>query len=75
MTQLSDRVLSQQGHMNRVRSVQRRSAYERVIVKIAAVRSMAPHTDEEVELLKYLVELRGIIRTELIENGQLEAEA
>ncbi len=73
MTKLSDRVMAQQAHMDRVRAVHRRSAFERVIDKISAVRAMAPLTDEETEQLKYLVELRDMIRKELIEHGQLEA--
>ena len=73
MTVLSDRAMSHEAHMNRVRAVQRRSAYERVINKISAVQAMAPLTEREDEQMKYLVELRGVIRKELIENGQMES--
>ena len=73
MTEPRDRALAQQAHMNRVRAVQRRSAYERVINKIVAVQALAPLNDEEEDQLKYLLELRGVIRKELIENGQMES--
>jgi len=63
----------QQAHMNRVRAVHRRSAYERVLDKIATMQGWEPMSDDEREQLKYLVELRGMIRKELIEHGQLES--
>lgn len=59
--------------MNRVRAVHRRSAYERVLDKIATMQGWEPMSDDEREQLKYLVELRGMIRKELIEHGQLES--
>ncbi len=37
---LSDRILRQQEHMDRVRAVQRRSAYERVLNKIAIAQGL-----------------------------------
>lgn len=73
MTKLSDHVLSQQAHMNRVRAIHRRSAFERVLSKIATMQGWDPMSDDERDQLEHLIELRGVIRKELIEHGQLEA--
>ncbi len=90
MTKLSDRILSQQEHMDRVRAVQRRSAYERVLNKIATLQAWARKTksgmteypdgtafeamtENEREQLAHLIELRDMIRAELVEHGQIEA--
>ncbi len=70
-------------------SAGRRSAYTRVLEKIAILQTWERHTasgmteradgtefepmtKNEREQLKYLVELRDMIRKELVEHGQLE---
>ena len=74
MTKLSDRILSNQEHMNRVRAVHRRSAYERVLSKIATLQADGGViNDNEREQLTRLLDLRDVIRAELVENGQLES--
>ena len=67
-------------HMERVRAVQRRSAYERVLAKIVFYRAMertaeAGLPDECLEHLGYLCELRDSLRQEMIVAGQITADA
>ena len=68
-------------HMERVYAVQRRSAYERVLSKIVyyenwerdADMGRIPAMDEEQQRqLTYLRELRGSLRREMIDHGQIE---
>ncbi len=67
-------------HMERVRAVHRRSAYERVLAKIAHIEEqdrlagagLQPRlTDFQVDLRKYLYELLEAIRREMVEAGQI----
>ena len=67
-------------HMQRVYAVQRRSAYERVLAKIAwyeawrrdAEMSRAPAlNNEQQRQLAYLRELRDSLRQEMIQAGQM----
>ena len=77
-------------HMERVRAVHRRSAWERVLTKIMDYelweRSIAsgqrigrhepddpPLSDHDKDQLKYLRELREVIRQEMIDHGQIPA--
>ncbi len=69
-----------EAHMERVRAVHRRSAWERVLSKIASYEmwergshdpDVSPLTDHERDQLKYLRELREVIRQEMIDAGQL----
>ena len=71
-------------HMERVYAVQRRSAYERVLSKIAyyqnwerdAATDLVPAMDEEQQRqLTYLRELRESLRREMIDHGQITADA
>lgn len=80
MTKASDRLRSHEAHMDRVRAVHRRSAYARVLDKIAILQTWLREVDKdgfdtanEREQLKYLIELRDMIRKELVEHGQIEA--
>ena len=68
-------------HMERVRAVHRRSAWERVLSKIASYEmwergshdpDVPPLTDHERDQLRCLRELREVIRQEMIDAGQLQ---
>jgi hypothetical protein len=75
-------MLIHQKHMDGVRAVHRRLAYERVLNKIASMHDWErkawagkdgfEFADNEREQLAHLLELRDIIRAELVEHGQLE---
>ncbi len=67
-------------HMERVYAVHRRSAYERVLAKIAyyenwerdAAMDLVPAIGEEQQRqLTYLREMRASLRREMIEHGQI----
>jgi len=72
--------ISNREHMERVRAVHRRSAYERVLSHIRRLegqRSLAaaglrgPLHDSELEELEHLQNLRDAILNEMIEAGQV----
>ena len=71
MTTAADRLLTHDQHMARVHAVHRRSAYERVLNKIRHIQNQPLGTPDEAEQLAHLIELRHLIRAELIEHGQL----
>lgn len=66
-------------HMERVRAVHRRSAYERIGAKLFELQTMeragATMHDDDLAELKHVRELYVVIRNELIEYGQLPADA
>ncbi len=71
-------------HMERVYAVHRRAAYERVLAKIAYYENwerstptdLAPAMGEEQRRqLDYLRELREGLRQEMIDHGQITADA
>ena len=63
-------------HLERVHAVQRRSAYERVLDRIASYEAWERDADlgeEEQRQFAYLRELRESMRDEMIAAGQIEA--
>ena len=86
-----DQQRKHEAHMDGVRAVQRRSAYNRIVDKIAVLKTWAHQTttgnlirndgseiDEigkhNLEELKYLIEIRDMLRKELIQYGQIKAD-
>ena len=61
-------------HMKKVRAVQRRSAYERVLRKIASYEVLKDLADWKVGDLEHLRKLRDELRRELVEHGQITPE-
>jgi len=74
-----DRQAEHAAHMERVNAVMRRGQYERVLAKIAFYEACArqdpPLLEHEQDQLKYLRELRDALRREMIEAGQIAADA
>ncbi len=62
-------------HMDRVRAVHRRSAYERAFYKqceLEYIEKQLGLTETEQRHLSHVRDLLGVIRREMIEHGQLE---